>query len=185
MIEVGRMGEGPAIAAGPLTAYQAQFPGRYVAWDWGRQMFEVREVNLVTGVDERVALVFWYDTPEDEKPVTADELALMIESNDRRLVKYFRPFDMRFVESKLLDWAMLERHGVKGFVNRIMDANRKVWERKAKESATILAEGWGELRSWMPVLANYHETGKWDSDLRIKSVRVGVNLKEGAVACRS
>lgn len=183
-IEVGRFGEGPHVPRGPLLAYLRQFPGRRVEWNRERQVFEVRERNRRTGVDERVALVFYYDvegyvTPGGAPP-TADHVAQMIDTRDNRLRKFFRPFDQRYVDMTCLDWIMFERLGSEGFVDRVLANNRRVWEGKKKEAADTLADGWGEMRRWFPVLAHYHETGVWEPDRRVPMKAVGIDLGQGA-----
>lgn len=163
------MGEGPAVPAGPLAAYQAVWPERYLKWSWSRQMWEVRSVHPVTGVDSRAHLLFYYDAEMDEgeSPPSVEELAVMIRSHDRRLRKFYRPFDSRWVEAQLLDSFVAERLGTRGFVDRILDHNRALWERRSKDQADTLADGWGEMRRWFPVLAHYHATGLWDPTLRV------------------
>ena len=47
--------------AGPLREYLAVFPWRYVRWEPKRQLWEIRQLNPVTGTDERIELVFQWD----------------------------------------------------------------------------------------------------------------------------
>lgn len=167
---------------GPLALYRSVWPHRYVTWNVKRQLFEIREENPVTGQDERVELLCFYDYPPDPETGeerTDEEVALMVENRVPGMVQRFLPFDYEFVRERLRQRSEmlqdLSRHadrkaGYNRYAERIARRNRARRRSQIRDWSRETAAWLREDRRWLPVL----ESG--DPADRTPQVAVGVNF---------
>lgn len=177
MLEVGRIGDRTP-EPGPLEEYQKVFPERYVQWEPFRQLWEIRQVNPVTGHDERVELVFhyvvrpdvWENLPPGIRGLGKDVVtAYLTTVSPGSTVKMYRPFDYEFVRQRIREWYELRNDGAEKLVNHAVDQNEKRFRQVKRHVAGEIAAGFGEIRRWIPALHSGH------ADDRIPLVQ-GANL---------
>lgn len=140
--------------AGPLELYLSAFPHRYVLWNVERQLWEIRQVNPESGADERVEFLFYYDAPPDETGHvwSEEELAQMIGSNDRRLVKCYQPFDYEFVRQRIRDRFEFHAEGAARLTDRRMARNRRRQMLRMTQGAQEMEYLLKHDRRWLGVL---------------------------------
>lgn len=164
--------------AGPLALYRSVFPERYVVWDRPRQLFEIRQQNPETGHDERCEFVFTWDAPPDAEtgqPRTAAEVAELLAAPGAAraaLVRRFRPFDYVVVLDRLRQWWDFRALGPKRYSDALAAKNARQERTVVHDAAREMAAGLGEIRRWMPALAEYQTTGRADLALVEKPVLV-------------
>lgn len=154
---------------GPLHEYQAIFPDRYVVWNRKRQLWEIRQLNRATGLDERYEFLFFFEAPPDPitgKPRTEDELALMIEERSPELLQVYRPFDHHFVRERLRQRAeYLENPAT--YSTRVAARNRARMVSRIREKKNNAAAQLNEVKRLLPTLAG---------EDRVPLVGVGIDL---------
>lgn len=160
MLEVGRIGDRTP-EPGPLEEYQKVFPERYVQWDAYRQLWEIRQLNPVTGHDERVELVFtyvvredvWQDLPPGVRGLGKDVVtAYLTTVQPGSTVKMYRPFNHEFVRERIRQWYELRHEGAAGIVNAVIDENEKRFDQVKRYVSADMAASFGEIRRWIPSL---------------------------------
>jgi hypothetical protein len=162
---VTRQGEAPSVDEGPLKAYLSVFPERELRWNAWRERWEIYQHNPVTQQYEWFTSLWeWRDIYDPETGTT-------------RRVKGYRAFDRSYdADVALKWWRELENKGVKRLDEERYQRNkanaRAIWD----DVSWHTAEGFGELRRWIPVLAKWRSTGEWSPDERIPLV-AGANLK--------
>jgi hypothetical protein len=162
IVTVGSLGERTP-EPGPLRELQATWPERYVLWNKERELWEVRQKNTLTGKDERVELLFWYDiSDEDWEALPAHIRGMGRETlsgyvavqEPNSLIKRYRPFDYAYVRERKREWQILQREGAKGLVNESADINEARFQKVKRHLAGNMAAGFGEIRRWIPALVS-------------------------------
>jgi hypothetical protein len=140
---------------GPVAAYRSVFPDRRVAWNAAEQLYEITQVDGVTGEEARLELVFYWDYPpkEDGTEWTDDEVAAMVQARTGGAVRRFMDFDYRFVERRLRERTLFLELGAVRYNRRIADRNAARSRTKIRGHANDLAASLGEFRRWIPVVA--------------------------------
>lgn len=156
---------------GPLELYRRTFgEHRYVTWEPHRQLWQVRQRNPISGKDERVALVFYYDALAaddlaDATGVSRDEArALLVMNRHHSVRKLYRPFDYEWVRERLQERREFLRTDVEGYNRQLLDENERRWHQIRRRIAGEVAAGFGELRRWLPVLAKAREQKRQGDD---------------------
>ena len=162
LVTVGSIGERTP-EPGPLAELQATWPERYVVWNKARELWEVRQKNTLTGKDERVELLFWYDiTDEDWEALPAhirgmgrETLSAYVATlSPASLVKRYRPFDYPYVRERKREWQLWLKQGAAGIVNESADINEARFQKIKKHTAANMAAGFEEIRRWIPALVS-------------------------------
>lgn len=155
---------------GPLALYRSVWPDHYVVWNVRRQLWEIRQLNPVTGQDERYQLVFrWGVRPNDTAPdgllpdeLEAGDIEVWRQSGIQHMVRLYRPFDYLFVWERLRQrQEMLDalaahadsKDGLRRLGHQIARRNRQRSERRVREAAKELAAGYNEIRRWLPYIS--------------------------------
>lgn len=153
---------------GPLAEYLAAFPDRYVAWDYHYQLFAVYVRASDGGPDELHERLFYWDAAPD--PVTGEELTdeqlAAMAGKDPSVVRRYRPFDYPFVRQRLREGGEYARAGAARYSRIINDRNASRARSKLKDLVRNQAAALGEIRTWLPVLADAQATGRWNPGVR-------------------
>jgi hypothetical protein len=152
---------------GPLALYLSVFPERTVRWHARRQCFEITQHNPVTGADERVELV-------DEIVEQTDP-----ETGRRFMARVYRPFDYPFVRQRLRDWYDLRSQGTTQRTAARARRNDRLAERRVRSVGGEMAQGFKEIRRWIPALISGHAHD------RVPLVRGGLTRTQTRTPCRS
>lgn len=167
--------------AGPLAEYQTVFPDRYVVWNRKRQLWEVRQLNRETGLDERYEFIFWFDTPPN--PLTGekrseDEIADMIEGRSPELLRVFRNFDHDFVRERLRQRAEYNANRAT-YSSKMAERNRRAVASRIRDKKRNAAAQLNEVKRYLPTLAG---------EEKVPLVGVGIDFKStetpGVLVCR-
>lgn len=137
--------------AGPLEFLRSVWPERYVRWDESRQLWEIRQLNPVTGLDERVELLY-----------------RLAESPEGFKVPAYQPFNHEHLVTRARQRADFLRLGPAGYEDLVGDKNRARSKSIIRGVASEMAAGFAELRRYFPVLAGVGE--------KLPLVPVGVDL---------
>lgn len=157
---------GLAPEAGPLELLRSIWPERYVRWDPTHQLWEVRQLNPVTGQDERVELLY-----------------RLARSPDGFAVPAYLPFTHQYVEKRARERSEFLRLGPKRYLEHVDQRNEARSQSIIRGVAGDMAAGLKELRRYFPVLAGVGE--------KIPLVGVAIDLrrkpvtKKGLLVCPS
>lgn len=167
--EVGRHGEGPALDQEALDAYLAVWPERYVRWEPKRGMWEIRQVNPDTGVDERMELVFEYRVEDPTIKAQLEEFdpeqrqrieQIMVETRSPVLRKMYRPFDLSFVRQRLRERSEFLRLGPDEYSKALYRKNATIQERRLKGALAELGYFFKHEKRQLAVLAGEGEAAR-------------------------
>jgi hypothetical protein len=161
---------------GVLAEYRTTWPHRYVVWDAAEQLWEVRQVNPLTGDDESYEHLFLWDAPPDEKGglLSPDELErrihmAMMGRDDHGLTQTYRPFDYEFVRERRRqrhEWLGLR--GKQRMSAIIADRNAALKRSKMRGLVSEMAAGLNEIKRYLPVLAALQQGKRLDVALTEK-----------------
>jgi hypothetical protein len=194
-VRVLRDGLGPTLEPGPLALYRSAFPERYVVWNGEPELWEVRQLNPVTGQDEHYEFLYWWTAfdekgneldPEDVAALEAQREAYLRGRNIEAAlalaipVKLYRPFDYPFVIERLLQWQDFRATTAAERSARIAAHNRRVQERTTHDMKNEWEAWEREDARWLPVLAQHYDTKRTKQRAyiheRIPQIPVGVAL---------
>lgn len=165
-VRILRMGEGPTVDEGPLKAYLTMFPERELRWNKWRERWEIFQHNPVTGDYEwYTSLWEWVDQVDPE-------------TGEVDRVKGYRPFDWRYVREVRRDWYRMRHEGIRRMAEERAKKAERIKQQTKDYTAGEVAAGYGEVRNWFPVQAEYQRTGRWMPGLRTPTVPTGIDLKK-------
>lgn len=144
---------------GPLEFLQTIWPERYVVWSTAHQLWEVRQHNPVTFLDERVEL-----------------LRRMVEAPDGRQVPAYLPFSYEWLHRRALNRQEFLALGPEKYGDLVDERNREVSRRKVHDVAVFMADGLRELQ-------RYPGPGKW-SPVTVALPRTRILVAPAAIGAR-
>lgn len=132
-----RLEAGLTPEAGPLEFLQSIWPERYVEWNVAHQLWEVRQLNPVTGEDESVELLRRMATAPDGGQVPA-----------------YLPFDYDWLQRRAKNRREFLTLGPEKYDDLVQARNRE-------RSRLILGDAVREMAAGLNELARYPGPGKW------------------------
>lgn len=133
---------------GPLEFLRTIWPERYVAWNGSRQLWEIRQLNPVTGLDERVELLY-----------------RLAEAPDGGSVPAYLPFNYEFLYRRAQNRKDFLRLGPEKYGDMVDERNRARSKSIIRDVAVFMADGMRELKrypgpgKWAPVTINLGGNG--------------------------
>lgn len=133
--------------AGPSEFLRTIWPERYVVWNTAHQLWEVRQHNPVTGLDERVEL-----------------LRRLVEAPDGYRVPAYLPFGYDYLVHRAQNHRDFLALGPERYGDAIDERNRQRSRRLIRGVASYMADGLRELErypgpgKWSPVTVNLQRT---------------------------
>jgi hypothetical protein len=125
---------------GPLDFLRTVWPERYVVWNAEHQLWEVRQQNPVTQLDERVEL-----------------LRRVVDAPDGYTVPAYLPFSYEWLLRRAENRRQFLTLGPAGYDDAVQERNRAQARRVIRDVAVYMADGLRELErypgpgEWTPV----------------------------------
>jgi hypothetical protein len=132
-----RLEAGLTPEAGPLEFLRSIWPERYVEWSAEHQLWEVRQLNPVTGHDERVELLRRMATAPDGGQVPA-----------------YLPFDYDWLQRRAKNRQEFLALGPEKYDDLVQERNRQ-------RSSAVMHDAIREMAAGMRELVRYPGKGKW------------------------